>query len=558
MSSTREILVLHASADELHLALARLGRGRVHLSDASSFLCASQGQDASGLRDETTLDALAEFVSQRDWIGQDLVCVIGGSSVACQHYDMPPLKGDALRKAVLLKLGEQLHYDIAHAVVALQTPTTQRSEASDQIGVTAAAVHRDLAKAAINAAARAGLNVIAVCPAPAVLAAVAQDNIARDNDQEESGLQAFLHVDERVSTLVVLDGVVPFVTSELPVGMGDLSHALMRPIISGDDVIQLDEDRAIALRNEVGIPAPDQKIDSLGAKGDLLLPLLEPVLQQFTKQITQWLTFAGTTDRGGNIQAVRLVGPGASIPGLARALDRRLSVEVRDEHWLEGLAVFGESAEGRTLDSFAVTVGAARHWQTLPDLIPPEFRLQRRVQKIRNSVAVCGSVAALAIITFALLFDYVGDHLFQSMDSHRSRLSEVQGIVDTSEKHVRQQETVVLLQKRLDRFSRFNPSWVGVFKELAVLLPREVQAREFRAESSSRGIRLIVSGAVHCRESSRGFDEAVEQTLLLLQRSSFFERVRLLTANRRTPDLNSDAAGTLAVELDLAYPRPKV
>jgi Tfp pilus assembly PilM family ATPase len=553
MSSTREILVLHASADELHLTQARLGRDQVHLSDASSFLCSSKGQDASGLRDETTLDALAEFVRQRDWVGQDLVCVIGGSSVACQHYDMPPLKGDALRKAVLLKLGEQLHYDLANAVVAFQTPTPQRPKATEQIRVTAAAVHQDLANAAINAAARAGLNVIAVCPAPAVLAAVAQDNT-----EEESGLQAFLHVDERLSTLVVLDGVVPFVTSELPVGLGDLSQALMRPIISGDEVIQLDEDRAIALRNEVGIPAPDQKIDSLGAGGDLLLPLLEPVLQQFTKQITQWLTFAGTAARGGNIQTVRLVGPGASIPGLTQALDRRLAVEVRDEHWLEELAVLGESAEGRTLDSFAVTVGAVRHWQTLPDLIPPEFHRQRRMHRIRNSVSICGSVAALAIVTFALLFDYVGDHLFQSMNSHRGRLSDVQSIVATSEKCVRQQETVDLLQERLDRFSRFNPSWVGVFKELAVLLPREVQAREFRAESSSRGIRLIVSGAVHSRESSRSFDEAVEQTLLLLQRSSFFERVRLLTANRRTPDHSSDAAGTLTVELDLAYPRPKV
>ena len=96
-----------------------------------------------------------------------------------------------------------------------------------------------------------------------------------------------------------------------------------------------------------------------------------------------------------------------------------------------------------------------------------------------------------------------------------------------------------------------------MFKEISVLLPHEVQVTEFKVRSDEEGMRLLVSGVVYIGERSRSFDEAVEQTLLLLQKSPFFRRVQLLAANREAKREHPHAAGTLTVELDLVYPHQR-
>jgi hypothetical protein len=56
----------------------------------------------------------------------------------------------------------------------------------------------------------------------------------------------------------------------------------------------------------------------------------------------------------------------------------------------------------------------------------------------------------------------------------------------------------------------------------------------------------------------RSFDETVSNTLLLLQRSAFFSRVELISANRTDAAPASNEPGTsgeLSLRLDLVYPR---
>ena len=552
MSSGRDILVLHASGGELRLVQTRVIRNTVELSNACAFMTAEHSEDTSALRDESTLDSLAEYVTRQGWTGRDLICVIGGSSVACHYYDMPPLKGDALRQAVLLKLDQQLHFDVGDAVVVIRTLTPHGSDNTKQIRVSATAVQKDLADAAVNAASRVGLNMKTISAAPAAITAVAQSKAGADD-----GLQAFLHVDERISTLIVLDGQSPCLTSELPIGMADLTKALMRPIVSGDDVIQLDEARATALRNDIGIPAADQEIESLGVTGEKLLPLLEPILQQFTKQFTQWLTFVSTTVGKGIVRSIRIVGPGAMISGLPETISSRLSINGCTADWLKGSAVLTDVSEGLAIDTFVTAVGTVQHWQELPDLTPTEYRRRCVVRRVRKTVTICGAITTAAVITFALMADRLGNQLFPQISAQQEQLAGVQQVVGENTKWAMQQEAVARLQEQFEEFARSTPSWVGLFKEVSVLLPREVQTSEFVVRSHENGIRLVLNGTVYPSEDGPGFDEAVEQSLLLLQRSCFFKRVQLLTANREASSETPGAAGTLEIELDLVFPHPR-
>jgi Tfp pilus assembly PilM family ATPase/Tfp pilus assembly protein PilN len=555
MSGSRKTLVLHVAADDVKLVQAELRDGQVELSEACSFLSRAKTQDRHPLRDESTLDAIATHVSQHRWRGRDLLCLIGGSTVACQYYDMPVLSGQALRQAVMLKLKQQLHFDVAEAVVAVDPIGPARGGEKPRSRVRVAAVHRDRASAAVEAAVRMGLNIVGISVAPAAIAGLAEEAF-----KTAPGLTAILHVDEVLSTLVVLDEGSPCVTTELPIGLTELTAALMRPIIDGENVIQLDELQALELRNQIGIPAPDQRIESLGVAGQRLLPVIEPALQKFAKHLTQWLTFAATSVDGGKIQTVRLVGPGTAIPGFGPALAARINLEVRAESWLAGRASLADSSQSFALESAAAIVGAACCCATLPDLLPREVRRSRRIRQVRRSIIFCGPPIAAAVLSLAVLFQDVSAKLNPAISEQRRQLADVQQIMTENGRWTAEQKTIDGLQSQIDDFATSTPLWVGLFKELSFLLPAELQATEFIARNSEDGIRVTVNATVFVRHDGRSFDEVVERTLLLLQRSTFFRRVQLLAANRNEKTLLRGGAGTLSVELDLAYPRkgPKV
>ena len=549
MSKGREILVLHAAANELRLVQAEVRNGIVELSDACSFATPRKGEDHHPLRDEVILDAIATHVSQHHWRGRDLLCLIGGSMVACQYYDMPPLQGQALRQAAMLRLKQQLHFDVAEAAVAVDPVVTTTSDQKNRRRVRVAAVHQERVKAAVDAAARTGLNIAGISVAPAAIAALAQEAF-----RPAQGLTAVLHVDETISTLVVLDSDSPCVSSELPIGLGDLTAALMRPIINGENVIQLDEARAAELRDQIGIPEPNQQLESLGVTGRSLLPILEPVLQKFAKHLTQWLTFAATSIEGGKIETVRLVGPGAAIPALGSALAARLSLEVRTENWLSGLAKLAGPSRAFALDSAAVAVGAARCRQTLPDVLPGDVRAARRLRRIRRSVASCGPLVAAAALAVAVLFHGVNENLRQATDTQKRQLESVQQTVSENARWMAERKVVEGLQKQIDDFATSTPVWIGLFKEFSFLLPAELRVNDLVGRMSDDGIKVTMNATVFVEPDGRSFDEIVEKTLLLLQRSSFFRRVQLLAANRTDKARVQGGAGTLSVELDLAYP----
>ncbi|MFQ5424437.1 MAG: hypothetical protein ACE5F9_10710, partial [Phycisphaerae bacterium] len=84
MSKGRGLLVLHAEGNELRLVHTRLDRFTVELSEPCTFRSATPEPETTALSDETALDELAGFVSKQGWFGHDLVCLVGGSSVACQ------------------------------------------------------------------------------------------------------------------------------------------------------------------------------------------------------------------------------------------------------------------------------------------------------------------------------------------------------------------------------------------------------------------------------------------------------------------------------------------
>ncbi len=550
-----EQLLLQVTDSEVRLVLAVVDHGAVTLSEGCAFCVADEGHSTHPLDDVTLVDALVDFVAQHGWKGRDLICLVGGEQAAVHYYMMPPVKGNALHQAALLKLGQQLHFDVADAVVSVDSSARPlrgrdgKAESDSQILVNVAAIHKERAWKVVETAARAKLNLISISTAPSTLAALATNVI-----DTGKGLDACLYLDERASTLIVLNGGNPWVATELPISLADLTTALMRPIIVGDDVVQLEEADAVTLRNEVGIPTPDQEIESLNVNGGRLLPLLEPVLQKFTKQLTQWMTFAATAAENGKIKRLRIVGPGAAVPRIADALAVRLTCEVDSFDWLSGVAKTASPDLADSIQSYACAIGAARHPQSLPDMIPPELRKQRRNQRVRRSIAWCGPFVAAAIFGLAVMFGDVGAKLGPELRSRMGQLSDGQRIVLANQKWNVEQQAIDNLQKQFDEFSNATPHWVGLFKELSMVLPDELQLIDFAGKARNENLIVTVQAAVVPGPTGQDFDQAVESTLLRLDESQFFSRVQLLEANRKPDQVLAGATGTLSMELSLAYP----
>jgi Tfp pilus assembly PilM family ATPase len=550
MSSRREILVLQVTGEEVRLACASVTGSSVRLSDTATFCCTGKHADAGTLRDQVLRDAMAAQVARHGWIAREVICVVGGGPVAVQHFEMPPLRGTALRQAVRLKLGSQLHFDANQALLAIRPTGDAPTGAAGQVGVEVCAIERETARSVVDMALEMGLVPMCLTLSPAVIS-----RLARERDSARADSSAVLHVDERTSTLVVLRGSAPVVTSELDIGAAELTRALMRPIISGESDVQLDEAAALALRAEVGIPAPDQEIASLGVTGDRLLPLLEPAIQKFARQLTQWLTFATTCNGGAAVTTMQIVGPGAAIPGLARTLAARLAIEIQPEHWLADWVSLEEASAPGRLDGFAVAAGAARWTRQLPDLMPPEVLRQRRVRRVRRSIAVCGPILAAAIGGLAVLFDHLGSGLSITAADRRQELAGVEQIVEANTRWAEEQARVRALEGQFDAFCRASPSWVGVFKELSLLLPSELRALEYSTRAEGGRLIFTVRAGVYTAKTGRSFDEVVAQALLVLQRSAFFRRVELVSAQRGQAPEDPASAGSLAVQLELVVPQ---
>ena len=552
MSKEQDILILEASPIELRLSRVIVARGEVKFLDAQAFRAQDQEEDGSALGDQQALDALAEYVSRNGWNGKDLWCLLSGSAVACQYFDMPPLKGNSLKQAVLLKLGQQLHFSVDDALVDVHPLEPPKSADDDQIRVAATAIRRNVIKAVVETCNRLKSPLMMLSAVPSVLTALALS--AKDDACE---MQAVLHVGEDASTLIILQDGRPYVTSEIEIGGCDFATALTRPIIDGDNVIQLDAEQAIALRDEVGIPRHDLQIESLGITGGRLLPLLEPLLQKLSLQLTQWMTFAATSADGKKVSRIELVGPGAEIPGLASAIAIRVGVDASEASWLKGLASIDPSAEDIALSSCAAATGAVLHQRDLPDLLPPDVRRNRRILRTRRSATLVTPVVAVAIFGIGFLFETVATKVAPSLVPDRAKLAHLQRLANDHNRWNTKRQLIARLQKQLDDFSRATPRWDGLFKELSRTLPVELQVTEFRASSEGDAILLTMRTRIFTSGNGRSFDEVLEETLMTLERNPFFRRVQPLGSNLLDRNSANGAAGTLEVELELAYPRPR-
>lgn len=542
MSKDRTILVIQVGADAVRAVIARPGPAPIELLDGCFISVGRREGETNPLSDQLLIDQLASFARPRRRNLGGMLFILGGHAVSCHYLETPPLSGKSLVQATRLKLGQQLHFPVDEAIVAVK-PLNRTSEG--QLRVHATAGQQAFIQSMVETAAQLGLPLMGICAVADALAFAASKQVG-----DAPGLNAFLDIRERMSTLVVLDGGSACVCADIPVAAADMTAALMRPIIRGEEVLQLDQEQALQLRNEVGVPEPTDTIPSLDVTGDRILPLLEPVLQKLVKQLTQWLTFA-SSGRNQQVSSMQVIGVGASIHGLAAAIAGRTGLNVTSGDWLDQQCKFADEFSGGHRKGFGLCAAALMHWRELPDLVPSETRRAQRIDRVRHGVAVCAPIIALSIAAASVPFESLGSAVEQSVGVRKAQLATVQSSVTQCAESSRDMIEVARLEERFSAFVNESPAWLAVFKELSLILPADLRAMELVGEWSPESANLSLRADVVPTSVERGFNEVIRQTVLMLQRSELFARVEILSANQGPSDHDPKAAGTVSIRLDL-------
>lgn len=548
MARNNDILVLTVNEHGAGLVRVRREGDRVRLDGEVTAAVQEAKRDTLALTNDLVVSKLVAHVHQQSWRGREVCVAIGGAQVTTQSFDMPAIKPSALRGAVELKLAQQLVYDVREATLWMDTPLTAPNSAN--CSVDTVAVPTAQTKLCMDICTRLGLRATRITSATTALAEVARQACGLAGE----GLEAVLHIAERGSTLIVFrDGRV-IVNTELAPGVSDLAAALMRPIIKGDDIVQLDPAGARKLLDEVGLPAPGQEIASLGVSAERILPVIEPVIQQFTRQLMQWMSFVRTSNDGRTFQSLCVIGPGGRLANLAAIIGQRLQLPARAADWSALL----DGAPAEEIDAavaFGPAIGVALAKSALPDLRPAEMRRRQMVGRFRRIFVLAGPAAAIGLSVIAVLLRQVAGGVSAAQAAQATVVSR------TAEELARwvQWQSAAAKTKSLDKsvadFQRATPRWQALFKELSNVLPPSMQITTLAARTHDGRLRLRMAARMHDIGEPVDFDRLVEQTLGVLQTSPFFERVEVLSATRSSAQGKDDRTiGNLVLDLSMCYP----
>ena len=469
-------------------------------------------------------------VGRRGWQGFPAACLLSGAATSTQSFLLPPMPKDDLRRAIALKLGETLHFDLQQASFDYRR-LVSHAPTDEAPSLTLVAVARiDAVRQAVAVLRRAGLKPVAIGAAAESLANLSQCTSLWNS--EEASIHADIGKDSTILNL--FEGNLLRFSREIEAAGGAFTNALMRPILTSKGAVELSYEQAREIQVVAGYPLEGQDTElPYGILSPDVLPLMEPVAQRLAVEIGRSIDYlSGLLDRPG-IDRVVLSGPAGRMRNLDRYLEQSLSTPVlyndpvsrAMSHWR--LAVCDEQPPD--LAGFAAILGYSLGQQQPINLLPDEERLGQLVQRISRTrkvlvtpIALAGVGLALAGVPLARTFDHSTDSLRQA--SHELDVS-LRERADLASERERGLQDLGRLQAARGPI----PDWTGVLKELSAIVPAEVQLTSLEAHNSNGEATLYLQALIHTGETP--FDALSAQLAVSLSRSPFFADVRVVEAS---------------------------
>jgi type IV pilus assembly protein PilM len=475
-------------------------------------------------------DRIRAEVHRNGWKGLPAACLLSQSSTSTHTFWLPPMPVAELRQAIKLKLQDTLHFDVEDAVFdfkSIQQPGENQTTQTLTLVVVARkdAINRNLAVIR-----EAGLKPIAIGAASESLA-----NLTRYTDFGPKD-EPLIHVDVGPETTVInlFEGRLLRFSREIDIAGNSFMDALMRPILTPEEIIHLTQDQAEQILELTGYPRFGVDLElPHGIRSADLLPLTEPVAQRLTTEIQRSMDYLnGLLERNGEVR-IMLSGTTGAMPNFARMLEENLRTPVtyldpiaRAMAHLR-LAICDQNPP--PLADYAAIFGYSLGTYKPLNLLAQEERASvarlraSRDQKVRATCALA-LVAGMAMTAVPLNSRYTLA-IRQTEDTVKNLTEQIKV----------QSEAVAYWSSFQDKAKKVTlargpvPNWVGVMKEFSAILPETVQITSLTCTRGLESISLRLVAIVHPDGTTTR--ETLTQMTQALNASPFFCKVRVKQAS---------------------------
>jgi type IV pilus assembly protein PilM len=271
-------------------------------------------------------DAIRACLDSAGSHSRHVITAVGGRDVIIKKIQTERVKDKQARE--LMRWEAEQHVPDVESV-ELDFQILDGDKTSDQMSVLLVAAKRDLIDSKLRVLAEAG-----VTPTVVDVDAFALHNAFEVNYPEAMlGLVALVNVGHEVTNVNIMDGGVPLITRELPLGTRRFSEDLQR---------------------QHGITAKDadQMIRGFDRSANL-----DSVLQVRSEEIAVGIergaAFLSTSKTVAQVRAVYLCGGGSRTPGLVEMLGTRLGVPVQHANPLARLSIRDGALDNLSTDEVA-------------------------------------------------------------------------------------------------------------------------------------------------------------------------------------------------------------
>jgi Tfp pilus assembly protein PilN len=540
--------IVEISPSRLEVALLK---GARIIAAAAERLDPAQATDLPAIL-RRAAERLPALIASCNAQGAHATVLYQSTTAAVSTYACPSSAGAAgAERAARLAMAESAGFPLnanPHAVRPLARDRTE-GDAPRQFHTLAIAEQDDSARAIVAAVMQAGLIPVSLIPIEGVAIVAATRHAL---DQARAGAAIVLHFGEHSSVVAgAAAGRLRFIR-QIAIGSESLVDTLareIRPSKPGAAPFTLSREEARVLVERTGIPAREQVLDAArGLEGDVVLPLIQPVIQRCLVEIKQSLRF-GLDEAQRTAATLYGIGPAAATPRLLALIGEQCGLQVPVA--ANPSPAGGPSAEGGAIRAF-VTTGAAGI-----SLLPRALAQQTNVKALQRCLWTGIAVAGLLVAGDAFLARQDLSSQRAANASLQKRLDEAATAVDIRSRLFAVQSGLAAARQRMNARMGAEADWDAVLAVLATTTPRHIRLSEVEMKLDSGRPTMRIAGATPL---NGGQDAALKSYLDALAAVPIFRSCRLGATQRADSiagPMQSFEMSLTLVDLPQAPPGPQ-
>jgi len=459
--------------------------------------------------------------------------IAGPDSVIIKHLTLPVLPRQEILEAAKWQLKDIVQADLNDFIIDWQiVKEFVGAQGAKKNIILFALTNKDVVNKCISIVFNCGLNPVSVSSDPFNYA-----NILKQS-KEKSDLQALLNIGYNHTSICIYKNSKLQFIRELPYSTEKLIRSLSGTLISDKGTIELTQEKAEKMIEEIGVPKDDTEVFKDGIKAMQIISLIRPVLEQLVKEVRLSLEYFSSNFKEETLPMLYIAGGSSGLKNLSEYLSKELGIKIERLSLPERIIIQGVQRERVERDQAYIlnALGSSLSDLRAINLMPAEIKARKTELVSKSSMRVI-SVAVSAVFLVSLVFVRVQLRDYKSRlvhtKLHLETIKEIKVLTNDIE-----EKEIFMDQLRLGRIPT-----EGLLKLISAMVPGEVMLDELYLEQESH--KLFLKGAISAK------DQIIEKILTMfmekMEASSFFREATLASS------VKNEGTQQFEIRCDLAF-----